>query len=48
MKYTIPDPNDIEFKECKLFVYIKYFDVKYHYVKNDDVQSQNETLEPVL
>ena len=37
MKYTIPDPNDIEFEECKLFVYTKYFDVKYHYVKNDDV-----------
>ena len=23
MKYTIPDPNDIEFEECKLFVYTK-------------------------
>ena len=37
MKYTIPDHNDIEFKECKLFVYTKCFDVKYHYVKNDNV-----------
>lgn len=37
MKYPIPNPNDIELKECILFVYTKCYDVKYHYVKNDNV-----------
>lgn len=37
MKYKIPDPNDIEFKECKLFIYSKCYSVKYNFVKEDDV-----------
>lgn len=35
MKYEIP--NNIIFEECKLFIYSKYYDVKYHYVKEDNV-----------
>ncbi len=35
MKYKIPD--NIIFEKCILFVYSKNYNVKYHYVKEDNV-----------